>query len=331
MSTLSMPVSLRRKLSGLIPAPRAVRKCGKVVTEAPAVLAKLAPIGSDASLGQTLPWVEIRTYAACSLQWRLTRDGTVDSVASGLLFSTCFRAALFHYYRRVREGREVPAGELLEIFEEQWMAERTRQGGVPVRWGAAEKDEANVLALAARIFAAFFAERGRRSGGEVVAVTEPFRIEAGGGVPPVAGVIDLLEIRDDDDGVRRLHLVRFKTASRRSALDELGLDQLHLYAMAACGLGLSQRHGLPLALRYDLFVKKKNPEIVSLAVNDMPRDFSRLAEKIRQIHHAMIAGIGFPAPSWRCAGCGFQQSCAAWPAMCASIASLPPTRENIPA
>ena len=107
----------------------------------------------------------------------------------------------------------------------------------------------------------------------------------------------------------------FKTAAKKPSLDDLGSDQLQLYGRAAVGLGLVNAFHLPLALRYLVITKTKNPEAISVPVESTPRDWNRLREKIRQTWRGMQNDVIFPSPSWRCSGCGHAKLCGQWPTL----------------
>ena len=149
----------------------------------------------------------------------------------------------------------------------------------------------------------------------MIAIEEPFRIELDAGLPPLVGKIDLIEIETAPDGTRHLCLTDFKTAARKPTLDDLGSDQAQLYGRAAVGMGMVNAFRLPLALRYLVVTKTKHPEVHILEVENTPRDWRRLTEKIRQCWRGMRAGVVFPAPSWRCPGCGHARLCGQWPVL----------------
>ena len=133
-------------------------------------------------------------------------------------------------------------------------------------------------------------------------------------MPPVVGYIDFIEIRRDDDGIERLHLVDYKTAGKTPAsAEDIGTDQLILYAIAARQTGLADALGLPIALRFDVITKTKNPTFVSLSVSIDTRAEERLTAKIRELWRGMQARICYPNPSWSCKGCGYAHHCEEWP------------------
>ena len=274
-----------------------------------------------------LSWSQCKAFAACPLQWWLSRRFAPKSVASGLMFGSGFHAAVEAYYRAQLQGEALALPDLLAAFDRHWAGEldgRQGRAALPIQWSAKEEDAAGARELAERMLAAFLEERERRPS-LVVAVEEPFRIVIGPDVPPLVGRIDLLEIRIDDDGIRRLHVVDWKTAAKRPSPSEIGSDQLHLYAMAASDMRFVRELNLPLALRVEVVTKTKRPEVVTLAVEHSPKDVARLAETIRHYWRAMSAGVHYPVSGWRCSGCGHAARCASWPETMAAEA-LPDMR-----
>ncbi len=249
---------------------------------------------------------QLRTFAACPLQWRYSRIYTPEFVGSTLVFGRAFHAALETYYQAQLEGRIVGRPELLETFERSWSEE-----GLPIRYGKRD-DEQSLKQTAARMIDAFLADV---EDSRVVAIEERFECPMGPDMPPLVGYIDLAEIGKDEDGRERLHLVDFKTAARKpSAPDDMDPDQLTLYGIAAHRVGLLRGVDLPLVLEYRVVTKAKTPQVVDLPVEPTRRDARRLLNKARVICRAMESGLCYPAPGWQCANCGFQSTCRNWPA-----------------
>ena len=252
---------------------------------------------------------QVKKYAACPLQWRLSREFEPAFVPAGLMFGGGFHAAVETFYRARLAGRAAGRGELLDAYDLHW-ARETADGNPPVRFTAKLEDAAGMRDLAARMLETFLdAVRP----GAVIAVEEPFVVTLAPDLPPIVGRIDLIELRKDADGINRLHLVDFKTLARRPTGEDLDADQLLLYEIAAAQVGWTDTAGMSLALRFDTITKAKNPEFISVPVTATRHGFARLVEKIRHCHNAMEAGICYPAPSWSCASCGYAAQCAEWP------------------
>ena len=179
-----------------------------------------------------------------------------------------------------------------------------------MKFTAKIEDEDGARDLASNMLSAFMAAAPE---GEVVAVEEKFAVDLAPDLPPVVGTIDLVEIRTDADGVRRLHLVDHKTASRKPAWEDLDRDQLLLHLEAARRMPRIVAFGLPLALSFAVTTKTKLPTLVTVPIEPSVRETVRVVEKIRLCHKAMVGGLCYPTPGRSCSTCGYARQCAAWP------------------
>jgi len=262
-----------------------------------------------------LSYSQTRNYGGCPLAWWLSRRYAAEFVPANLIFGASFHAALDAYYQARLEGREAGLDDLLAAFSKHWSEELEGRHGhppAPVKFSAKDESEENLLALAGRMLSAFL-DRQHEQPSEVIAIEESFRIEIGDDLPPLVGRIDLIEIATGEDGQRTLCLTDFKTSSRKQTLDDIGNEQLLIYGRAAVGLGLVNAFNLPLALRYLLVTKTKEPQVLTVPAEHTPRDWTRLVEKIRMTWRGMQAGVVFPVTSWRCSGCGHARLCGEWP------------------
>ena len=234
-----------------------------------------------------------------------------------LVFGGAFHAGVEAFYRARREGREAELAELLKAFNLHW-ARETVEKKLPVKYTAKIEDEDGARDLAGNMLAAFMAAAPE---GEVVAVEEKFAVDLAPDLPPVVGTIDLVEIRADADGVRRLHLVDHKTAARRPTWEDVDKDQLLLYLEAVRRMPRIVALGLPLALSFAATTKTKLPTVVTVPVEPSTRETARVVEKIRLCHRAMTAGLCYPAPGRGCGTCGYARQCAVWPNLPAAQAA----------
>ena len=323
MTCIASPLPIGERLSRLRPPPPGAACCGATPPCISTTHSSIARPKGDTDEPH-LSHSQCRAYAGCSLAWWLSRRYDPEFTASSLVFGASFHAALDAHYQARLEGREAMQEELLAAFSRHWADELAGKHGhppAPVKFTGKEEDEAGMRALAARMLAAFL-EHQRQQPSEVIAIEETFRVEVDAGLPPLVGRIDLIEIATAEDGSRKLCLTDFKTAARKPSPDDLGSDQLLIYGKAAVGLGLVNAFRLPLELRYLVVTKTKNPEVITVAVEQTPRDWTRLAEKIRQCWRGMRAGVVFPSPSWRCPGCGYARLCGQWPAVKAAPTRL---------
>ena len=291
-----------------LPSPLVNRMAGLMPTDT-------TPHQTDAA--PHLSYSQIKRFTNCPLQWRLSREYAPAFIPAALAFGGGFHAAVEAFYRARLAGRIAGIDELPAAYDRHWVRE-TSGNNPPVRFTAKLEDAAGMRDLATRMFRAFLADV---RPGEVVAVEESFAVTLAPDLPPVVGRIDLVEIREDADGIRRLHLVDFKTAARRPTGEDLDSDQLLLYALAAEQAGWAKSFGLPSALSFDVTTKTKTPERLSVSVTATQHGLARLGEKIRQCDRAMRAGVCYPAESWACVSCGYAECCAKWPELPAATAA----------
>jgi len=248
---------------------------------------------------------QLRTYSTCSLQWHFSRHFEPEFVSAALVFGTAIHAALQAFYQARLEGMTLSAEAMYHVFEETFAAE-TR----PIQYNKTD-DEETLKAKAGRMIETFIATV---QPGEVIGVEEPFECNLDDTLPPLVGRIDLLEVRTDVDGVKRLHLVDFKTAATKPGhVNDLASDQLVLYALAAYRTGLIRQLHLPLALRYDVLTKTKSPEFISLTAKPGQQEARRVIEKAKHCWNGMTQGLCFPSEGWQCATCGYKKQCSEWP------------------
>jgi putative RecB family exonuclease len=264
-----------------------------------------------------LSYSQIRMFSECPLRWRLSREYAPSFVPASFVFGGAIHAAIKAFYRARLAGKVASIDEMLDAYDLHW-GQATSAGNPPVRFTEKMNNADAYLDLVARMFATFFVSA--RPGG-VVAVDEPFAVTLAPDLPPVVGRIDLVEIREDPDGVRRLHMVDLTTASRRPAKDSLDDGRLLLFAFAAVQAGWIDTLGMPLALRYDIFTKRRKPELIHFPVTVTRHGLARLIEKVRLCNRGMKENACYPAPSWRCKLCGFSAKCARWPKLPAVTAA----------
>jgi len=270
--------------------------------------------GAARQTGPHLSASQLRSYSECSLRWYLSRRYKPAFVSSSLVFRSAFHTALQAFYEAHLQGSHLALDGLLAAYDAVWAEEETE-----IQYG--KENQAGLRTLGERMFTAFL-EQARP--GTVIGVEEPFSCPLADGLPPLIGYIDLVEVRQDEPGKQRLHLVDFKTAARKpSSPEDLDPDQLVLYAIAAHRTGLLSQFDMPFCLEYRVVTKAKTPEVIPVEVEPDHHDGVRLIEKAKVIHKGMAEGICFPTSGWQCSGCGYQKLCKEWP-------ELPKEKEKPP-
>jgi len=248
---------------------------------------------------------QLRTYASCSLQWYFSRRYEPESVAAALVFGRAIHEAIQGFYQCRLEGITISLAEMMRLFDGSCASETKA-----ISFNKTE-DATSLREKAERMLQTFLKEV---QPGEIIGVEEPFTSPTEPGLPPLTGRIDLLEIRTDLDGVKRLHLVDFKTAATRpSTISDLSTDQLILYALAAQRTGLLAEFNLPLVLRYDVLTKTKSPEMISLTCTPTKQETARVIQKARLCWQGMKSNLCLPSEGWQCSSCGYKSRCAQWP------------------
>jgi CRISPR/Cas system-associated exonuclease Cas4 (RecB family) len=261
-----------------------------------------------------LSYSQLKSYAGCSLAWRLSRTHRPEHVSAALVFGSAFHAAAEKLYQARLEGNTATHRELMDAYQAVWTKHFDATDGrepAPIRYSA-KSDLPTLHQTASRMLEAFLIHA-EQNMGEVIAVEEPFEIELAPDLPVLKGRIDLIEIRTGTSGNRYLHLADFKTAAKRMDEGDLDRDQLALYAAAARKTGLLEQIGLPLILRVDVILKTKTAEVIPITVSPDRANEARVVAKARQIWKAMSAGVCYPAPGFQCANCGYRTLCGKWP------------------
>ena len=257
---------------------------------------------------------QLKSYAGCPLAWRLSRTHRPEQVSASLLFGSAFHAAAERFYQMRLEGKDATFIDLIEAYDAKWL-ERTNTGDgtppPPVKYSAKAGPE-ELRDTAGRMLEAFLAHAATHVG-EVIAVEEDFLVPMAPGLPALKGRIDLVEIRRDEAGDRCLHIVDFKTSSKRMGSGDINRDQMDLYALAIRQTGLLDELRLPLTLRIDVVTKTKISEVTPITIVPDMRNEKRVIAKAREIWKCMSAGVCYPSAGWYCAGCGYKTLCGKWP------------------
>ncbi len=257
---------------------------------------------------------QLKSYAACPLAWRLSRTHRPEHVSASLVFGSAFHAAAERFYHMRMNGREATFQDLMEAYDAKWQARIDTGDGMPpppVKYSAKAGPE-ELRDTVRRMLKAFLAHTAANAG-EVIAVEEEFLTPMAPGLPTLKGRIDLVEIRRDEAGDRCLHIVDFKTSSKRMGQGDINREQMDLYAMAVRQTGLLAELRLPLALRVDLVTKTQTPTIIPITFLPDTRNEKRVIAKVRAIWKCMSSGVYYPNVGWLCAGCGYKTLCGKWP------------------
>ena len=237
---------------------------------------------------------QVSEFTRCPRKYHLHyRLGlTPEFCPSGLLFGSAVHEAIALYNQMRLEGKEATLEQLCGVFQDCW-----QQEPLPVNFKAGES--ARSLGLKVKKLLKFFLTNPRCTG-EPVAVEEPFRLHLSEELPPVWGVIDLVEVVGDGS----LILTDYKTAGTRAEPEP---DQLILYRKAAQELDYPG-NGQVMA-RYVVLLKTKEPDIAVFEPEIGPVDFEKLSQLYRVIWEDIQHGCSFPRPGWQCRDCQWRKHC----------------------
>lgn len=243
---------------------------------------------------------QISTWLQCPRKYRFQYLDRLPwpAVPSSLVFGTAVHAGLAALSQARLEGDEPTLDDLHGAYRVAWAAE-----GKPVEMKDGETPEA--LDAMAKAMLAVALEQPRT---RVLAVEEPFRVELAPGVPPLVGVIDLIEERDG-----RAVIVEHKTGAQRFTDQRVADDyQPTAYALAALEMELPGVQSIEdVEVRFNVLLKLKKPVIDERPTRRTARQANELREVATAIWAAREAGIFPPNRGWACATCPFRQACAA--------------------
>ncbi len=257
---------------------------------------------------------QLKSYAGCPLAWRLSRTRRPEHVSASLVFGSAFHAAAERFYQMRLEGKDATFTNLMEAYDAKWQERTDAEDGTPpppVKYSAKAGPE-ELRETAGRMLEAFLAHAVANVS-EVIAVEEEFLVPMASGLPALKGRIDLIEIRTDESGEKRIHVVDFKTSSKRMGANDIDRDQMDLYALAIRQTGLLDELRFPLTLRFDVVTKTKISNVTPITLLPDTRNEKRVIAKAREIWKCMSAGVCYPSAGWYCAGCGYKTLCGKWP------------------
>ncbi len=237
---------------------------------------------------------QITEFSRCPRKYHLHRrlGLPAEFCPSGLLFGSAVHEALATYHQMRLEGREAPSEQLWQAFRKRWGAEEG-----PVRFKRGES--ARSLQAKARKLLEFYAAHPGCSG-KVMAVEEPFRLQLSEALPPVWGIIDLVEMGPEG----RLVLTDFKTAASRTEPDP---DQLILYRQALKALEYPGNG--EVSARYVVLLKTREPDMVVFEPEIGPADSQRLRKLYSVVWQDIGRGCSFPRLGWWCRDCQWRGHC----------------------
>ena len=257
----------------------------------------------------------------CQLQYfyRYIEKLPAERTAVALPFGTAIHQALSRQAQAAKEGRLLPAKDLLEAFEVFFKANCDASENLVFRREETYDDQ---IDLASRMFETVTKEWVDYY--NIKSVAEPFRLEIPGVSLPIVGELDMVvtETTPFDEGDDQPHpvVVDFKTAAR-SWTD----SQPHKALQATVySYGYREKHGVTPSFRYDVLTKMKTPRVQHLRTVRDADSFARLEKLVTVADKAIQTGIFLPnETSYGCVDCPYAGACAGWHCEASRVTSIP--------
>ena len=251
---------------------------------------------------------QINTYLICPLKYRFQYIDRIQwpFVPSALLFGSCLHKALEHYYLGRKEDREVSSEELYSIFEGSWIKE---QNGKAVFFNNSDTDK-KLFETAGKLIKVFLK---KTNSNKILAVEKDFQIELKSVETeeilslPLKGKIDLIEKEPDETII----LIDHKTAAKKYTKDKISQDmQMTCYSYVMYHYKMYEKSNVKL--RFDVFLKNKNPDIIPYYTERTPEDFNNLFFVAKNVLRGIENNIFFPNKNYFCGDCVFKEPCKNW-------------------
>jgi putative RecB family exonuclease len=241
---------------------------------------------------------QINTMLMCPLKYKYTYiDGIpMPYLPSSMVLGSAMHKALEHFYQAHLEGVRATKEELADVFGKRWREEEER---TEIKYNGDDREA--TMAMADKLLNVFLEKVQPQN---IVAIEQPFRIELEG-MPPLVGVLDLIE--EDDSGSPVI--VDHKCVGKRfSDADLSGNMQMTCYSLAAKHLGYQAE---PL-LRFDTLLKTKVPAYERQYTIRTDRDRARFLKTVSAVWSAIQKEAFYPNPNFMCGSCQYSAICKDW-------------------
>jgi CRISPR/Cas system-associated exonuclease Cas4 (RecB family) len=225
-----------------------------------------------------------------------------EVISSGLVYGTCFHAALEWHFHELMIGHPPPdLDTLLDIFWDVWRTHEKKEILFPK-----SENLPSLARLADRMLRTFQASDLARPAGTIRGVEETVCGELMPGLPGLTARVDLLV-----DSAEAIDVVDFKTARTAWDADQVldAAGQLLLYHELVKPLA----QGRPVTLSFAVFTKTKTPQLHTYPVRVDEHQVERTKAIVAQVWRAIETGNFYPIPSpLQCPTCPYREPCRAW-------------------
>lgn len=249
---------------------------------------------------------QIGTYLRCARQYEFRYvNGIIIPPRARLAEGTAMHKALEAGHReRKASGTTAPLSMLLDAHNDAW---KTAKADIEV-WEEDDDKEEDILKRGRIFLSKYHKEYLPKI--KPVGIENRFWLSVGAAGVPILGYIDL--IAEEEEAHKKEHqtevtgpeIVDYKVVGKTKAQSEVDNDiQLTVYSGAVN----------TTKVRFDMFVKKKDPVIQTVRSLRTPSDWAWAAEVFEGIALAIARGVFPPCmpTNWACseAWCGYYKKC----------------------
>jgi putative RecB family exonuclease len=248
-----------------------------------------------------LSYSQIAMYLACSLRYQFHYVQRLEPafVGSSLAFGHCVHGAANALYQSVLEGDPLTAAQVHDVFRQEWESDNRNR---TIKF--CNGDTLSSLSEKARRMLEVL-HKSIDPTVQLVGLEEPFEVDLGKRVPPLVGVIDVVELNPEGT----ITVVDLKTASRRYSEQSVHTNlQLTCYSLGAGALGFNGE----TRFRLDVLLKTKESELVRYETARTDADRTRFVRLVKSVWQGIRKEVFYPKQDWHCVQCPHQEPCQDW-------------------
>jgi len=238
---------------------------------------------------------QLKGYLRCPLQYFFRYSCGIKVPPTGdLILGRAVHNALKENYRqKLQSFEDLPLSDITDIFSQYWEKESEEADF------REEDDRGRLKDQGISLIKAYQETVSPKV--QPLEVERGFLVEAGDGLLPLKGYIDLI----DDQGI----IIDHKTSKKSYAADAAEKDlQLTAYALAYRSIYGEPESGV----RLDVMVKNKTPKIQQLPATRSEQDIERFRRIAGNVLRGISGEVYYPNESYMCGICGYGEMCKEW-------------------
>jgi len=248
-----------------------------------------------------LSYSQINTYLTCPLKYKFHYIDALEPafVSSALSFGGSIHEAVAAFHQSIMERDSLSVGNMVDIYRQVWESQSKEQA---IRFFNGETED--TLLTKAKAMLDVYRE-GHDPSVQIVGVEEFFEVNLGKRIPPLLGVIDIIEVASDGAAI----VADLKTAARKYSDQTVQSNlQLTSYSLGAQALGFNG----DTRFRLDVLLKTQNPELIRYESTRNDADRERFLKLVKSVWQGIRKGVFFPKADWQCGQCAFAGPCGQW-------------------